>query len=126
MTLITAVDIHHAAARAALAVPGVAGLQPSLGHRLADAAVHAQQTVGIPATPPEAGIRAERTPEAPGWHVEVRCILHEERRVLDAAREVREQVRSAVTAHLDRHGTPEPVTILVTVTQTMSRTPQGS
>jgi hypothetical protein len=121
MTIVNAVDIHQTAARTALAVPGVVGLQPSLGYRLASAA-HTRQP---PVLPPEAGIRAERTPEAPGWHVEVRCILHEDRRALDTAREVRQRVRSAVTAHLSRNGQPEPVTILVTVTQTLSNAPEG-
>ncbi|MGP3998863.1 hypothetical protein [Streptomyces sp. 8N706] len=125
MTLVRAVDIHRAAARAALAVPGVVGLQPSLGYRLAGAAAHAQQTVGIPAAPPEAGIRAERTPHGPGWQVEVRCIVHEDRRTLDTARDVREQVRSAVTAQLARHDAPSPVTVLVTITQTMGHAPPG-
>ncbi|MGP3949984.1 hypothetical protein [Streptomyces sp. 7N604] len=121
MTIVSAVDIHETAARTALAVPGVVGLQPSLGYQLASAA-HIRQPAVLP---PEAGIRAEHTPEAPGWHVEVRCILLEDRRALDTAREVRQEVRSAVTAHLSRHGPPEPVTILVTVTQTLSHAPEG-
>ncbi|MFD3456598.1 hypothetical protein ACFWVC_31050 [Streptomyces sp. NPDC058691] len=116
MTLVEAMNLNQTAAHAALAVPGVAGLQPGLGHRLANAAALAQQHIGIAAQPPEAGIRAERTFQPLGWHVEVRCILNQERRALDTARDVRRQVRSAVTAHLARNGTPEPVTILVTVT----------
>lgn len=122
-----AVDIRQTAARAALAVRGVVGLQPTLGRRLAGAAVRIQQTVGISAQPPEAGIRAERRPPASGWHVEVRCIVSEERRALDTAQDVRAQVRSAVAAHLARHSSPESVTILVTITQTaISHTSQSS
>jgi hypothetical protein len=117
MTLVTTVDINQTAARAALAVPGVTGLQPTLAHLLAHAATRTQQIIGIAAQPTAAGIRAEHTSTPPSWRVEVRCVLHEDHHVLDAARKVREQVRSAVTAHLAQYGTPEPVTILVTVTQ---------
>ncbi|MFF3564666.1 hypothetical protein ACFYXS_31950 [Streptomyces sp. NPDC002574] len=116
MTLLQAMNLNQAAAHAALAVPGVAGLQPGLGYRLANAAARAQRHIGVAARPPEAGIRVERTLQPSGWHVEVRCILNQERRALDTARDVRRQVRSAVTEHLARKGTPEPVTILVTVT----------
>ncbi|MFD3538589.1 hypothetical protein ACFWUQ_03705 [Streptomyces sp. NPDC058662] len=65
-----------------------------------------------------AGIRCRRTPEG-GWHVEVRCVLRSDRRLVDAARQVREDVRAAVTACLARHGTAAPVTVLVTVTRTV-------
>ncbi|WP_406500695.1 hypothetical protein OHA04_04590 [Streptomyces sp. NBC_01590] len=122
MTLSEAVDIRQIAARAALAVPGVAGLQPTLGHRLASVAVRVSQTVATAFRPPEAGIQAERRPRSSGWHVEVRCVLNGERRALDTARDVRRQVRSALTAHLAQHGTPEPITVLVTITRIMSQT----
>ncbi|MFD3874843.1 hypothetical protein [Streptomyces sp. NPDC058623] len=111
-------DIHHAAARAALGVPGVAALQPGLADRLAAAASRAKQAVGAAPLPAETGIRAEHTPEG-GWHLEVRCAVHEDRRVLDVAQQVRERVRTAVTAHLAQHGTAAPVTVLVTVTRTV-------
>jgi uncharacterized alkaline shock family protein YloU len=111
-------DIHQAAARAALAVPGVAALQPGLADRLAAAASPARHTTPASPPPAEAGIRVERTTEG-GWHIEVRCVVHENRRVLDVAQQVREHVRTAVTAHLARHGTPAPVTVLVTVTRTV-------
>ncbi|MBT2511781.1 hypothetical protein J7I98_39670 [Streptomyces sp. ISL-98] len=113
-------DIQQAAARAALAVPGVAALQPSLADRLAAAvASRAQQTSGAAPLPADAGIRAAHTPEGGGWHVEVRCVLHEDHRVLDVAQQVREHVRAAVTALLAQHGTPAPVTVLVTVIRTV-------
>lgn len=116
MTPAPEVGLCQAAARAALTIPGVAALQPDLGQRLAGAASRARQATGFPALPPRAGIRAEHAPDAPGWRVEVRCVLHEDRRVVDTARQVREQVRAAVRAHLTAHGTSEPVTVVVTVT----------
>ncbi|WP_405719786.1 hypothetical protein OG607_06115 [Streptomyces sp. NBC_01537] len=116
MTPTQAVDLCQAAARAALTVPGVAALQPDLGQRLAGAASRARQAAGFPALPAGAGIRAEHATDAPGWRVEVRCVLHEDRRVVDTARQVREQVRAAARDHLTAQGTPEPVTVLVTVT----------
>jgi hypothetical protein len=125
MTRTGEVDICLAAARAALAVPGVAALRPGLGHRLAGAASRARGTAGTPALPATAGIRAERASDAPGWRVEVRCVLREERRVADTARQVREQVRAAVTAHLAAQGTPEPVTVLVTVTHLLDPAPHA-
>ncbi|MFD7612431.1 hypothetical protein [Streptomyces sp. NPDC059828] len=126
MTLIAAGDLHETAARAALAVRGVAGLTPSLSHRLAHAAARAPQHMGIVARPAEAGIRAEHAPHARGWHLEVRCILDEDRRALDTARDVRQQVRSAVAAHLVRNGSPEAVTVLVTITHTTNPAPSHS
>ncbi|MEV8533187.1 hypothetical protein [Streptomyces sp. NPDC051211] len=118
MTSASNQDIHHTAARAALSVPGVAALQPGLADRLAAAASRAKQAVGAAPLPAEAGIRTEHTPEG-GWHVEVRCVVHEDHRVLDVARQVREHVQTAVTACLAQCGTPAPVTVLVTVTRTV-------
>ncbi|MFG2196673.1 hypothetical protein [Streptomyces sp. NPDC048639] len=109
--------LHGAAARAALDVPGVQGLQPGLGYRLA-AAARGVQSAHASTAPPEAGIRADHIADPPGWQVEVRCIIDEERRALDTARDVRERVRTAVTAQLAREGTPEPVAVLVTITRT--------
>ncbi|GHI02785.1 hypothetical protein AQI88_38220 [Streptomyces cellostaticus] len=105
------------AADAALTVPGVAGLQPRLAHRLAAAA--ATRADPMPhRTPPEAGIRADRAPDGSGWHIEVRCVLAEGRRALDIARNVHDQVRTAVISHLP---VPEPVTVTVTVTRIAAR-----
>lgn len=118
-------DIHRAAARAALGVPGVAALQPSLADRLALAAARMQEAVtaatGTNASHTEqAGIRTQLTPEG-SWHVEVRCVLSADRRVVATARQVREQVRTAVTACLVQHGATASVTVrvLVTVTRTV-------
>ncbi|MFD3580411.1 hypothetical protein [Streptomyces sp. NPDC058644] len=97
----------------------MSALQPGLADRLAAVARRAQQAMGAAALPGEAaGIRAEPTPDG-GWHVEVRCVVHEDCRVLDVAQQVSEHVRTAITAHLAQHGTPAPVTVLVTVTRTV-------
>ncbi len=111
-------DIHQIAARAALDVPGVSALHPGLADRLAAVASRAQQALRAATLPGEAGIHVERTPER-GWHVEVRCVVQEDRRVLDVAQQVREHVRTAIIAHLAQHGTAAPVTVLVTVTRTV-------
>ncbi|MEU2391422.1 Asp23/Gls24 family envelope stress response protein [Streptomyces sp. NPDC007369] len=111
MTAARRQDVHRAAARAALDVPGVAALQPGLADRLAHAAA-ASRAHHV------SGIRCNRTPEG-GWHVEVRCILHADTRVVDVARHVREHVRTAVTACLGTHGAIRPVDVLVTVTRTV-------
>ncbi|MGW6843531.1 Asp23/Gls24 family envelope stress response protein [Streptomyces sp. NPDC054958] len=105
-------NIHRTAARTALGAPGVAALQPSLADRLALAAFPTHQADEA------AGIRCEPTPDG-GWNVEVRCVLHADRRVVDVARQVREDVRTAVTAYLTQHGTAVPVTVVVTVTRTV-------
>ncbi|MEW2417828.1 hypothetical protein AB0953_29500 [Streptomyces sp. NPDC046866] len=113
-------NIHRAAARAALEVPGVAALQPTLADRLALAAfpVHRAMAPGTTPHREAAGIRCEPTADG-GWNVEVRCILHADRRVVDVARQLREDVRTAVTTYLARHGTAAPVTVTVTVTSTV-------
>ncbi|WP_030962433.1 hypothetical protein [Streptomyces sp. NRRL S-378] len=120
MTAFHREDIQQAAAAAALAAPGVAGLQPALADRLALAAsrVHHAMTAGAASHHEVAGIRCRHTPEG-GWAVEVRCILHADRRVVDVARQVREDVRNAVTACLTQRGAIRPVTVQVTVTRTV-------
>ncbi|BBC93096.1 hypothetical protein [Streptomyces griseofuscus] len=100
------------AAEAALAVPGVAALQPRLARRLAAAAAPTRADT----TSPEAGIRADRAPDGSGWHIEVRCVLTESRRALDIARNVHDRVTAALITHLATHGAAEPVTVAVTVT----------
>ncbi|MFC9910756.1 Asp23/Gls24 family envelope stress response protein [Streptomyces sp. NPDC059866] len=111
-------DVRQIAARAALDVSGVAGLQPTLADHLAAAAPRAWRAmVGAATLPAEAGVRIERTAED-GWHVEVRCATQESRRVLDVAQQVREDVRAAVSAFLAQHGSRAPVTVLVTVIHT--------
>ncbi|MGW2424510.1 hypothetical protein ACWC0C_35620 [Streptomyces sp. NPDC001709] len=100
------------AAEAALAVPGVAALQPRLARRLAAAAAPTRADT----TPPEAGVRADRAPDGSGWHIEVRCVLTEGRRALDIARNVHDRVTAALVTHLATHGAAEPVTVAVTVT----------
>jgi hypothetical protein len=109
------------AAEAALAVPGVAGLQPRLAHCLAAVAAPARTDTAPHRMPPEAGIRADRAPDGSGWRIEVRCVLTEGHRTLDTARNVHDQVRTAVSSHLATHGVAEPVTIAVTVTRIAAR-----
>ncbi|MFR9788104.1 hypothetical protein ACL07V_05400 [Streptomyces sp. MB22_4] len=104
------------AAEAALAVPGVAGLQPRLAHRLAAAAAPTRASTSPGWAPFEADVRADRAPDGPGWHIEVRCVLTGGRRALDIARNVHDRVAAAVIAHLATHGVAEPVTVSVTVT----------
>ncbi|MET9570811.1 hypothetical protein ACFYNW_06395 [Streptomyces virginiae] len=119
MTAAAREDVHRAAARAALGVSGVAGLQPALGDLLSRVASRTRHALAgdTVAGRPLSGIRCRHTPED-GWQVEVRCVLRSDRRVVDVARDVRERVRAAVTAHLAQHGSPGPVTVLVVVTRT--------
>lgn len=117
MTVVGTAGLDRTAAEAALAVPGVAELQPSLRQTLAGVATLVPRILGSSAVSPELGVHAEHDSAAASWHVEVRCVLHEDRRALDTARDVREQVRSAVVAHLEREGAPAPVTVTVNVTR---------
>ncbi|MFE2638534.1 hypothetical protein ACFXKF_27935 [Streptomyces scopuliridis] len=123
MTAGNTTRIERTAARAALAVPGVAELRPSLRQALAGAATRVREAIGSPALSPEAGIHVEHTPGTGAWHVEVRCVLTDDRRALDTARDVRDNVRSAVGSHVTRYGIPEPVTIVVTVTRITGHRP---
>ncbi|MEW2135357.1 Asp23/Gls24 family envelope stress response protein [Streptomyces sp. NPDC005409] len=119
MTPTPGADVREAAARAAVGVPGVAALQPVLADRLAAAAVRVRRGVGADPRPAAPGVRVEPD-SGSGWHVEVRCIVHEGGRVVDVARQVREEVRAAVSTHLIREGSPGPVTVRVTVTRTLA------
>jgi uncharacterized alkaline shock family protein YloU len=115
---ITGRDVRHIAARAALDVDGVTGLEPTLADHLAAVAPRTSRgTAGTAILPAPAGIRTVRTTEG-GWHVDVRCATQESRRVLDVARQVREHVRAAVTALLAQHGSRAPVAVVVTVIHT--------
>ncbi|WP_405015264.1 hypothetical protein [Kitasatospora sp. NBC_01539] len=110
MTSAAVHEIQAAAAQAALAHPQVAALQPTLADRLtaAAASLHA-------ASRPPAAVRVHRPPTGTGWHVEVRCIVHRDRRILDTARQVRESVRAALTA-TGFVNAAESLTVTVTVT----------
>jgi len=121
MTVTGTPALLGAAAEAALAVPGVAGLQPRLAHRLAAAAAPTGANTTPHRTPPEAGVRADRAPDGSGWHIEVRCVMTEGRRALDIARNVHDRVAATVMAHLAAHGVAEPVTVAVTVTGIAAR-----
>ena len=126
MTGIRTATLLRVAAEAALAVPGVAGLQPRLAHRLATAA--APSRTGPPHhTTPTSGIRAARTPDGSGWNVEVRCVLAAcaGQRALDIARNVHDRVQAAVISHLAAHGVMERVTVEVTVTRIAARHAAG-
>ncbi|MGV9251540.1 hypothetical protein [Streptomyces sp. NPDC003697] len=108
------------AAEATLAVPGTAGLPSRPAHR--PVAVAPTGTDSAPhRIPPEAGIRADRAPEGPGWHIEVRCVLAGGHRALDTARDVHDRVRAGVMSHLAAHGIEEPVTVTVTLTAVAAR-----
>ncbi|WP_407555485.1 hypothetical protein QOM21_37060 [Streptomyces sp. Pv4-95] len=117
MTIVDTAGIEQTAARAALTVPGVEELQPSLRDSLAGAASYIRRTFGSIAPSPEAGIHISHTPEPDAWHLEVRCVLNEHRRPLDTARDVREGVQAAVSSHLASRGRTASVTIVVTVTR---------
>ncbi|MGW3014089.1 hypothetical protein ACWC9R_35445 [Streptomyces sp. NPDC001219] len=117
MITVDTAGVEQTAARAALAVPGVQELQPSLRHSLADAATHLRRTFGSRTPPPEAGVHAGHTPGTDTWHLEVRCVVNAQRRALDIARDVRESVQAAVSSELNARGGPASVTIVVTVTR---------
>lgn len=51
--------------------------------------------------------------------MEVRCIPHADQRVVDVARQVRDDVRNAVSAYLSQQCTSDRVTVVVTVTRTL-------
>ncbi|PKW04990.1 hypothetical protein SAMN05428944_0052 [Streptomyces sp. 1222.5] len=106
-----------AAAEATVAVPGVAGLQPGLVHRLTEAVRPVLPQTLTEHAPSGAGVRAEHAPDGSGWHIKVRCAVAEGNCVLDAARRVHEQVRSAVLSHLAEHSAPEALAVTVTVTR---------
>ncbi|MBL1110375.1 hypothetical protein JK361_38480 [Streptomyces sp. 5-8] len=119
MAALGTADLITAAERAALATPGVTGLQPFLARRLTEAV-----SPVLPPTIPEraqtsAGVRAEHAPGGSGWSIEVRCMVMvtEGHRVLDTARIAHDQIQSAVQAHLAEHGAQDPVTVTVTVTR---------
>ncbi|MEV6053507.1 hypothetical protein [Streptomyces sp. NPDC052107] len=121
MTVIRTTTLLDAAAEAALAVPGVAGLQPRLCHRLAAAAAPTRSDATLRRTSPEEGIRADRSPDGSGWHIEVRCVLSEGRRALDVAQNVHDRVGTAVISRLAALDAVERVTVEVTVTGIATR-----
>ncbi|WP_435279626.1 hypothetical protein [Streptomyces sp. 1222.5] len=119
MAALATADLITAAERAALATPGVAGLQPRLTRRLAEAV-----SPVLPPTIPEhtrtsASVRVEHAPGGAGWHIEVRCMVMviEGHRVLDTARIAHDRIQSTVQAHLAEHGAQNAVTVTVTVTR---------
>ncbi|MES4890864.1 hypothetical protein [Streptomyces sp. NPDC096012] len=117
MTTAHPATLAAVAADAALAVPGVAGLQPRLARRLAEAAAPGRTGTASHRAPPEAGVRADRAPDGSGWHIEVRCVLSDGRRALDVARSVHDRVASAAVSHLAALGDAQRVTVEVTVTR---------
>lgn len=116
MTITDTTSVEQTAARAALAVPGVVALQPTLRQALADAATSVRQALGSPAPSPEAGIHAEGSADTGVWHLEVRCVVTDERRALDTAADVHDTVRATVASDAPHHGTSARVTVVVSVT----------
>ncbi|MGW1728003.1 hypothetical protein ACWCQK_34480 [Streptomyces sp. NPDC002306] len=121
MTTVRTTTLLSVAAEAALAVPGVAGLQPRLAHRLAAVVTPTGAGAASHRTPPEAGIRADRAPDGSGWDIEVRCVMAEGLRTLDTAKNVHDRVRAAVIAHLAALDAAQQVTVVVTVTRIAGR-----
>ncbi|MFE9847007.1 hypothetical protein [Streptomyces goshikiensis] len=121
MTTADTASLLNVAAEAALAIPGVAGLQPRFANRLAAATAPTRPGTTPPHMPPEAGIRADRAQDGSGWHIEVRCVLTESHPALDIAGHVHDRVRTAVSSHLATQGAAEPVTATVTVTRIVAR-----
>ncbi|MET7297036.1 hypothetical protein ABZS79_33910 [Streptomyces griseoloalbus] len=121
MTSVHTAELLGVAAEAALAIPGVAGLQPRFAHRLAAAAAPTRTDTTPHRTAPEAGVRADRAPDGSGWHIEVRCVLAGGRRALDIARIVHDRVEAAVVSRLAALGVVERVTVEVTVTRIATR-----
>lgn len=115
-----------AVTEAALAVPGVAGLQPRLVHRLTEAVSPVLPQTLAEHTPSPAGVRAVHAPDGSGWRIEVRCAVVEDNRVLDTARNIHERVRFAVLAHLAEHNAVEAVAVTVTVIRIASPPPRGA
>ncbi|MFJ3230824.1 hypothetical protein [Streptomyces sp. NPDC086787] len=115
----TSTQLLGVAAEAALAVPGVAALQPRLAQLLAAVATSSRTDTAPHGTSPEAGVRADRPPDGSGWRIEVRCVLAEGR-ALDIARDVHDQVGAAVISHLAALDALERVTVAVTVTRIAS------
>lgn len=106
--------VERTAANAALSVPGVVELQPTLRQSLAGAATSVRQFVGSPAPSPEAGIRTETRAGTGDWHLEVRCVVTEDRRALDIARDVHDHVQAAVASHGAHRGSPPRITVTLT------------
>ncbi|MFE2554154.1 hypothetical protein ACFXGI_37440 [Streptomyces sp. NPDC059355] len=116
-------EIQQIAATAALAVPGVTALQSTLADRLAHAASLAYHSVtaGSEVHREASRIRCEHMPGG-GWRVEVRCILQADHRIVDIARQVRDEVGTAVISSPSQHGIVGPICILVTVIRTIRGT----
>ncbi|MGW9072864.1 hypothetical protein ACWGQT_25920 [Streptomyces yangpuensis] len=116
--------VQRIAARAALGVRGVVALQPALAERLALAASRVFEAVGSGAAraPVGAGVRCENAPGGV-WHLEVRCILDEDHHVVDVARRVRADVKTAVSTYLAQHDAARPLTVRVVVSVTRTIRP---
>ncbi|MFD5878410.1 hypothetical protein NRK68_01075 [Streptomyces yangpuensis] len=124
MTTAEREGVQRTAARAALGVRDVVALQPALAERLALAACRVFEAVGSGAAraPVGAGVRCEIAPDGV-WHLEVRCILDEDHRVVDVARRVRADVKAAVSTYLAQHDAARPLTVRVVVSVTRTIRP---
>ncbi len=117
MTGCNPADIRQGAAKAALDVNGVLGLQPTLASRLARAAsCHVPETADDAVASPLSGIRVARDPDGSRWQVEIRCILAEGHRAVDVARTVHDRTRSSLIPLVTAHGGKD-LTVTVTITR---------
>jgi hypothetical protein len=79
-------------------------------------AAYRVRALGPAAPPQEAGVRAQRDRRTGAWHLEVRCVLHDDRRAVDTARDVRDSVKVAVGSRLPGPDGAESVSVVVIVT----------
>ncbi|MGJ3560930.1 hypothetical protein ACR6C2_31295 [Streptomyces sp. INA 01156] len=120
MTATRTTTLLDVAAEAALAVPGVVGLQPRLAHRLAAAAAPTRTDTTPHHTSPEAGIHADRAPDgsdgasrrAASWLRPAGAGHRPERPRPGGA---------AILCHLAALGVAERITVEVTVTRITAR-----
>lgn len=95
------------AAEAARDVPGVAYLSPGLGQRLSRVLLRRPADT--------AGVRAVRSAQQHGWHVDVAIAVRADYQAAAVARAVHNRVVQALHAQNDALR-PEPVEVSVTVT----------
>lgn len=117
MTGCNPANIRQSAAKAALGVSGVLGLQPTLASRLARATSrHVPGAANNGVDLPLSGIRVARDPDGSCWQVEIRCVLAEGHRAVDVARTVHDRTRTSLIPLVTAHGRQD-LTVTVTITR---------